>query len=240
MSDTSAQKQKTEKALEAKVQEIRSDLNEWNQGDVRGRHRIGKHIAGIKDNAQKYGIHAVEKIAKEIGYSDSWLYDCASVAETWTDREIERLLKRMDQKRDQPLSWTHLVLISEIDDKKKRKSWVDDTLQNGWTVRELKAQMNQEPEFDDSDPGQASRPTLRWLANIQAIAESDVSKQQQWGKTLFSLDGPGIEITSAEDKDSLDQAIEAVENARKGYTELLRQLRRTAKQTQAEIQEATV
>lgn len=243
MSQTKTRKPETQKALDAKLQEIRSELEKWNRGDVKGRRGIGQHIASIKNNARKYGLKAVETIAQQIGVSDSWLYDCATVAEAWTAEQIETILRRKDEQRKQPLSWTHLVLLAEVDDKKERRSWVDGTLQNGWTVKELRAHLNPSPE-DEDEPAEKSDSELedqavgRWLRNIQAFAESDVSKQNQWNDTLFSPDGPGIGIESPEDMRSLDQAIEAVEHARDGYTDLLKKLKKAVKQQLKDKQEA--
>jgi hypothetical protein len=234
-----AVKAKREKALQGQLEKIRTKLADWNRGDVLGRHGIGKLVREVCSQEHKYGIGAVEQIAREIGYRDKWVYGCLQVAEAWSEREIQHILKQRDAKRFQQLSWSHLLKISQVHDPMQRNAWITRTLEEGLTVRELQSALHPEPAADDEsaeEAGSTVRFTLRWLSDIKAVAESSISKQRQWEAALFPSGGTVLRLSSLNKRDreaTVNAAIEALEAARKGYEVLIEQLRSAMQESMA-------
>ena len=109
--------------------------------EARSRHQVGVLIAGVKKERDKYGARAVEQLASALGSNVHTLYRCAGVCERWAPDELELLLRRTTTK-GQPLSWSHLVLLSGVTSEPRRAELVDRALKDALTVRELLVLVN--------------------------------------------------------------------------------------------------
>jgi GGDEF domain-containing protein len=104
--------------------------------DVRSRHRVGVLIGEIKGAEDKYGAHAVERLAVALGSNVHTLYRSASVAERWSRDEFEVLLARAAD-AGRSLSWSHLVALAGVASRQRRGDLLQKTLDEGLTVRQL-------------------------------------------------------------------------------------------------------
>ena len=152
--------------------EIERELAKWNRSDVLGRHRIGQKVNQIKADEQTYGEGAVERIAKHIGYSPTWLYACGQVAETWSEEQLKEMLQERDQVRGRPLCWSHFVLIGELTSSQQRKKWVRRTLQQGLTVAQLAAELKNSPPPESQDPSAESGSLAKGIRDIRQEANA--------------------------------------------------------------------
>jgi predicted nuclease of restriction endonuclease-like (RecB) superfamily len=94
---------------------------------------IGKRIIDAelrhRDRAD-YGRQVISALARDIGFSDSNLYNMIAVARVFA---AAPLLER--------LSWSHLVRLSQVDDAQARQFYIDQIVQHQWSVRVLEQQI---------------------------------------------------------------------------------------------------
>ena len=120
---------------------IKSLLIEADQRDVLARYEIAIHCQQVREgdgHGGKYGAKAVRKLTQALNWSKSAVYDYANVALTWPDQDKFDELVVKDDKFGKPLSWSHIILLATVSDDARREQLIQDSLQNGWTVRELK------------------------------------------------------------------------------------------------------
>lgn len=208
-------------ALAMKIAEIRTELVKWNRSDVLGRHRIGCIVSQIKGRPGQYGQAAVEQVARAIGYSASWVYACAEVAEAWDEQQLKEMLKERDALRGQPLTWSHLQEIASLQHAQTRGKWVRQVLERGLSVAQLRAELDGKPAAEPGDAG--ARPTIgRWIRDIQQMAEAAVSRQQRWLQDVpEQLASASLD---ARTRQEIDQALEKAREAKTGYEQLIEQL----------------
>lgn len=123
-------------ALRRTYETARDLLARANEDDVRSRYKVGTLIAELKKSEHKYGTHALPLLARALGTGVQTLYRCASVAERWTDPQVEALLQRSTQ-CGRPLSWSHFVVLSGVSSARRRAELVDRTISEGLSVRQL-------------------------------------------------------------------------------------------------------
>ncbi|WP_394822128.1 hypothetical protein [Pendulispora albinea] len=104
--------------------------------DVRARYRIGRLIKDVKGSEQRYGARAVKNLAAALGRDEATLYRFALVAEAWTEEDLDVLLARKTP-HGEPLSFSHLVELAQIQDKNRRSEMLEFALSYGASVREL-------------------------------------------------------------------------------------------------------
>ena len=212
-----------ENPLEPKIREIRHELAKWNKSDVLGRHRIGQIVKQVRAKQKHYGSHAVERIGNALGFGTSWVYECAWVAETWSESELRELLQLRDAVHGQPLTWSHLAIIARLTDRGDRKRYIESALAEGWTVAQLKAQIHETPESEEaqqSGPAPRIRP---WVRDIKQTCDTALSKQQQWVGTVVNELENGVELDEAA-RTELEQALNSAQQARDGYEQLIQKL----------------
>jgi hypothetical protein len=145
---------------------IRRLLDGATRDEARSRHQIGVYIGEVKSASDKYGARAVELLAGALGTNVHTLYRCATVSSCWSSTQLETLLRRTTP-GGQPLSWSHLVLLAGVPSARRRTDLVDWTLQDGLTVRELRALVEVSGEGDAHRKGhvvlhRVARTSERW------------------------------------------------------------------------------
>ncbi len=106
--------------------------------DATTRWEIGRIVAELKSQPERYGEGAVAIAASIIGEDLPSLYRHARVAERW-GAEAWRTLAARRTWRGRPLSWSHLVALTPIESDAECAVWIDRVLQDDMTVRELEA-----------------------------------------------------------------------------------------------------
>lgn len=126
-------------------------FRELQQGpqDARVHYRMGVIVAQVRRRPDVYGPRGVAMLAASVGAAVPNLYRCATVAERWTEPELEGLLSRT--RRDgQPLSWSHLVVLASIEGEAARAMLLERVLSGSLSVRALMAFVQR--DGDGSDP----------------------------------------------------------------------------------------
>jgi hypothetical protein len=148
-----ARKNAGNNALRQQCRKIRKLIAHADQKDVQARYQIAVHCQDVRagdGNGNKYGTNAVRKLADELHWSMASVYDYANVAVTWPDEAKFNELVARGQQSGRPLSWSHMVLLATESDEAKREQLVQDCLRNGWSVSDLKRQM--EGTHQESEP----------------------------------------------------------------------------------------
>jgi predicted nuclease of restriction endonuclease-like (RecB) superfamily len=95
---------------------------------------IGRRIIAAelrhRDRAD-YGRQVIAALARDIGFSNSNLYNMIAVARVF---EVDALPER--------LSWSHLVQLSRVEDPAARRFYLDQAHQHQWSVRYLEQQID--------------------------------------------------------------------------------------------------
>jgi hypothetical protein len=123
-------------ALRQAYEKIRNLLVRASRDEVRCRYEVGLLVAEVKQSEHKYGARAVPLLGAALGTGVQTLYRCATVAERWTERQVEALLEQTNQ-HGQPLSWSHFVALSSVSPLRRRAELADRTLREGLSVRQV-------------------------------------------------------------------------------------------------------
>jgi hypothetical protein len=147
----------TDAALFDVCEAIRELLARAVRDELLARYRAGSLLSLIKRTPGTYGEHAVDRLAAELGIASPTLYRYAMVAENWTLAEIEAVSVRAGR-FGEPLSWSHLVVLTRVTRAAKRRALVDESLARGWSVRKLTTVIGAlaTPPSDDDAPAEAS------------------------------------------------------------------------------------
>jgi hypothetical protein len=206
-------------ALRSVYEAIRGLLAGAARDEARSRHEVGVLIAGVKRGREKYGARAVEQLASALGTNVHTLYRCAGVCERWAPDELESLLTRTTAK-GQPLSWSHLVLLSGVTSDVRRAELVDRALKDALTVRELLVLVDAVGRGEARSAGRGLvvlhrvvRASERWSQSAAAMHE----------ELLAELEGAPSD--AGEPTELIERAIEAQEQLQRIVQKQLQRLR---------------
>jgi len=144
--------------LDAECDRIEKLIVAAEKQDVLARYEIAIGCEKIRKGdgkGRKYGEGAVEALAKSIGWRTDKVYRYAAVARTWPNRKGLEDLLALGSDYGTSLTWSHILLLVRVDDGKEQMKLADETLKNGWSVRELKAAVKKKP----AQPAGNSPPT---------------------------------------------------------------------------------
>ena len=100
------------------------------------RHAIGRIVAVVRADPERYGKRAVAALATALGRDEATLYRFAQVAARWTTEELAAWIAR-GRASGHPLSWWHLVKASAIPRKRDREELLERSIDEGLSVRAL-------------------------------------------------------------------------------------------------------
>ena len=127
-------------ALRDEYNKVRQLLADADAKDALARYRIAEHFERVRlgeGRGGTYGDRAVPKLAAALDWSESTVYEFAAVAKVWKLADFTVLTQKLNC-RDLPLSWSHFVAFAAEPVAKRRNKLIDDTLKNGWSVRQLR------------------------------------------------------------------------------------------------------
>ncbi len=160
-------------ALRTAYQTIRDLLARGCKEEVRNRHRVGVLVAEIKRWPNKYGSGAVAQLAGALSVDAQTLYRCASVAECWSQAQIEGVLDRSNA-YGQPPSWSHFVLLAGVRSSRQRRELLERVIGDSLSVRDLSAvlEAGAHPRKLGNDSASAAldrllRATKRWQESTE-------------------------------------------------------------------------
>jgi hypothetical protein len=123
-------------AWNTKREEIKKLLSEDTSDMLARRHKIGVAVVELK-NEDMYGYHAVERLADDLGYDKSTLYEYADVAEAWPAKAFSEVCGRKTTK-GMPITFSHLVELTDVDNPKRRAKLLDEVFAKSLSVRALR------------------------------------------------------------------------------------------------------
>ncbi|MDC3985936.1 hypothetical protein [Polyangium jinanense] len=161
--------------LRDRCDKVRKELAKSGPRDTRARHQLGELVKDATADAGKYGKKAVAQIAASLGYDEKTLYRYAQVAKAWSRDELNELLTQSSPKTDMPIGFSHLLEIAVLDDKRKRRKYVNQVLKEGLSVRELKSRIaaefapgGEEPEINTAKTLSGMRSASKnWLGHVR-------------------------------------------------------------------------
>jgi len=167
-------------------EEIRRLLDGECHGLATAWYAVGREVAKITTDT-KYGDKTIIKIARALGRDKTLLYDAGCVAETWTQRQFEKLLTRRDKVRGNRLSWSHFIeLAKKVIDSDRRGQLIKKVLNEGLSVRELKRQIDGPKPEEDGEKDENTN-VARALRNFTAAGETIVTKASHWDALIFDV-----------------------------------------------------
>jgi predicted nuclease of restriction endonuclease-like (RecB) superfamily len=123
-------------AIQALLEQRRSEaFQRIDQIRVRTYVEIGRRIIAAELRHREradYGRQVIAALARDIGFSDSNLYNMIAVARVFDDPDA--LPER--------LSWSHLVKLSYVDEPAARQFYLDQARRHQWSVRYLEQQID--------------------------------------------------------------------------------------------------
>lgn len=102
-------------------------------------YEFGAAVEKVMRESAKFGAKAVEKLSADLKLDKATLYRWAKVATTWTKADFAEIAARRSPKTDMPLTWSHLELLSDEVNAKRRGKLVEQALSEALTVVELRA-----------------------------------------------------------------------------------------------------
>ncbi|HZU84110.1 MAG TPA: hypothetical protein VE987_14375, partial [Polyangiaceae bacterium] len=213
--------------LRAKTVEIGKLLIESATESSRARYRVGALILDVEADAKKYGRAAVRRVALAVGRDVNTLYEYASVARTWDRKEFFALAARKNS-GGVPLSFTHLVLLARIGQKRTRDALLEHAFRDSLTVRELSALVLSKLEGGAAADADDDVPTR--LHQIVRVSDGLLERAKGWHSSLMQVARQKSTPELAELLESAANRQRAVAEACTGYADLLdKQHQRVAK-----------
>ena len=211
-------------ALVQQYETIRKLIAKADRQDVQNRYQIAVHCLAVRegDGSETYGTNAVQKLANKLGWSKTDVYDYASVALAWPDKtKFDELAARPD-KFDKPLTWTHFRRIAVEKDAVKREQLIQDCLRNGWSVRDLKRQMEGAAAPNGSSDGTNldSKPIKGIAAVIHSYGSQVATFKQHTDKFRERF---AATINAVDPTDCNDESLDQLLAVRTCLTELIEQ-----------------
>ena len=179
-------------------------------GNVRrtlgARYEIGVVVRDIVEDEATYGAGAMRLICDALGLKKTSLYDAASVARRWS-REAFR--DRMDKPtlHRVPLSFSHFVVLAEVDDAARRDELLDIARREGLVVRELRNLARQASRKDATPRASSALESSVRLAS--ALVKSGVSLRESMALLLAEEQGPELVCAAADAYRALRAEVEA-------------------------------
>lgn len=163
---------KMNKELEREFNEIRKELESKVVDNVIYYHALGARIFNIDTDERRYGEGAVEKLAIRLGYDRSLLYKAAEFSRQFTEKEVKSILARRSPSGG-IMTWSHFFQIVPIKDKKKAMEYVDRIIEEGLSVRDVRALMGQDRTRDETaDPDKRPKALIAGLGSLVGMTRS--------------------------------------------------------------------
>ncbi len=155
--------------LTKKLTRLKERVVAADKRDVPARYEIAvecHEILAGDGKGKRYGAGAAERLRTTLGWSKSAVHAYVAVADTWSKEEFRKLAAKRD-KFEKPLSWTHYLVLAAEKDAEQRQALIEQTINGGWTVRDLKqaAAGNPPPGTRTTKETKTPRPLVNAVAN---------------------------------------------------------------------------
>jgi hypothetical protein len=166
-------------ALRAKLDWMRGYFeDEWRHSIV-GRYQVATLIREIYDDVTErggavYGAQAVEAIQKAFHWDDSVIYQALHVADAFTPEQIEAIT-RMRLPGGGPLSYSHVAVLSRVEDPRQREKLLKQAVKEGWTTRRLSNAVGEIAAPEPSQPTERRGRPLARPRDFDAVLDQQAS-----------------------------------------------------------------
>jgi hypothetical protein len=222
-------------ALREKITWIRNYFeDEWRRGIV-GRYQVAAVIREIYDDVTDnkgvvYGAKAVKAIKKAFGWDDGIIYQALHVADTFTPEQIESIAQ-MRLPGGRPLSYSHVVALSRVEDERHREKLLKQTVREGWTAQKLTNAVDRAASPEPGKPPERRGRPLAKPGDFDAVLDQQASfaqdflnrNDQVWSHPEHSL------TAKVEDLDTADFTTERAERLKR-HAEVMSLLAEKAKE----------
>lgn len=176
--------------LRAEYKRLKSALAAASTKSVTSKHKVALIVLRVKNEPKRYGDGAVVQLEAALGLDAKSLYRWSSVAEAWPSRSsLAEVLARKNG-RGLPLTWSHLELLSEIEDRAKRARAIEGALRQSWSVRQLRAWITGLHKSADTklpEPTSPAKSVENAIVNLVQRADDVRWRVEEWHATLSRL-----------------------------------------------------
>jgi hypothetical protein len=196
-------------ALGEKIAWIRDTLEDDWRRSVVCRYQVAVLIREIYDdvtdhNGAVYGAKAIAAMKQAFGWDDGVIYQALHVADAFTPQQIEEIT-RMRLPGGKPVSFSHVVALSGVEDEGRRQKLLKQAVREGWTSKKLaNATQSQAPETGKRED-RRGRPLAKprdfdaVLEQQSSFAQDFLNRDEQvWSRREHSLSGMAEGLDTAD------------------------------------------
>jgi hypothetical protein len=197
-------------ALGEKIAWIRDTLEDDWRRSVVCRYHVAALVREIYDdvtdhNGAVYGAKAIAAIKKAFGWDDGVIYQALHVADAFTPQQIEEIT-RMRLPGGKPLSFSHVVALSGVEDEGRRQKLLKQAVREGWTSKKLANAVGQSQAPEAGRQEERRGRPLAKPRDFDAVLEQQASFAQDflnrdehvWSRREHSLSGMAEGLDTAE------------------------------------------
>lgn len=124
--------------LKAEVERIKSEVEQLDDDNIDRRYKIGQQLVAIvDDDTGKYGDNPAKALKSVMPLSKDGLRPMMEFARAYTQTEVKDLRDLRNPVTKERLTWSHIVILTRVKDKKKVKDLAKWAVEEGKTTREL-------------------------------------------------------------------------------------------------------
>jgi hypothetical protein len=132
-------------ACREKYEYIRTWLLREMDHSLRSRYELGLQVQELYEDERKnagktYGRNAIGRICKLLDWDDGIIRSALRFVRTFTPADLDRLCAEV-LPTGEPLNWSHIRALLQVETRAKRQELLDRTIQEGWTCTELGRQI---------------------------------------------------------------------------------------------------
>jgi hypothetical protein len=227
--------------MSPKLREKYEWIREWLDTEIKttlqSRYELGEQVLEIymdetKNGAKVYGRGAINKICKLLDWDDGVIRACLKLVQTYTREDIVRICA-LKLPRDEPVTWSHVRTLLEVDDPTQRDELLEKTVAEGLTCTELGLEVKQLVEKAPDDG--RGRP-VKVPSSFSGLVQQQLQVADTWEKRYAKVwsNSPQSFITRATEL----QEKELTEEHLRYATVLAHRLRQMADQAVAAAKKA--
>ena len=202
-------------ALRSEYEKLKKKLAGSEKQDAQVRYEVGRVVAKVRGLRARYGSNAVGQLERALGLDENTLRRYERIASTWTPARFSALMTRTTP-YGRPLSWSHLDVLAEVADAKRREVLLDEALREGLSVRQLASRVRGPTPalVEDSSQSAANLPLLTGIHVMTARAQTAVQAVSSWDRSIFERFK----------KENSPELSESLQKAKEAYTQLRREV----------------
>lgn len=135
----------TTRALDTVADEVRRLLVNAEAILVVARYEVGRLISQYADELKMSEHQAILAFAPRVDEDDGVLYDAIRIFKVFPRRSDFEVIAKRVNKKGRPLTYSHFVELSKVEQDLRRNSLIQQALAFSWTVAQLRDHVNPKP-----------------------------------------------------------------------------------------------